>query len=168
MKILFKNVTKYTDEEMKKFQKFHKNINIKKYNFWKIALTIFFIISFVLNIIYKNWFAAIGTLFLAGILYCYYNYTNPDKKQKNNKRQLNQEFIFEFTNKYIEIKSKKVDNKIAYYKFHRIYETKNNFYLYLDDEYSILINKDGFVIGNVDDFRDFIKKKLIFKYRLEK
>ena len=37
-----------------------------------------------------------------------------------------------------------------------------------DDEYSILINKDGFVIGNVDDFRDFIKKKLIFKYRLEK
>ena len=30
MKILFKNVTKYTDEEMKKFQKFHKNKNIKK------------------------------------------------------------------------------------------------------------------------------------------
>lgn len=168
MEILFKNITRYTEEEINRFQKFHKNKNENKYIFWKISLSILFISFLILNILYENLCAIIGTIFLAGIFYWYYNYKNPDKKRKNNKKQLNQEFIFEFTNKYIKIKSEKVDNKVSYHKFHRVYETKNNFYLYLDDEYSILINKNGFTAGKVKDFRAFIKKKLILKYRLEK
>lgn len=168
MEILFKNITRYTDKEMNRFQKFHKNKNGKKYVFWKISLVILFISFLILNILYKNWTAAIVTIFLAGISYWYYNYKNPDRKRKNNKKQLGQEFTFEFTDKYVEIKAKKVDNKLSYRKFHRVYETKNNFYLYLDDEYAILIDKNGFTVGNVEDFRTFIKKKLMFKYRLEK
>lgn len=168
MEVVFKNVTQYTKEEMDRFQKFHKSKNYNKYKFWKITLGILFGSFLILNILCRNWYATIGTLFIAGMLYVYYYYTMPKRKKENNKKQLAQKFTFEFTNKYIEVKANKVDNKISYRKFHKVYETKTNFYLYIDDEYSILINKDGFVLGSVNEFRKFIKKKMMFKYRLEK
>lgn len=168
MEILFRNITKYTDTEMNRFQKFHKNKNQSKYMVWKTSVFILFICFFILNILCHNWCAAIGTILLALILYKYYFNMKPNKKRENNKKQLEQEFTFNFFNNYLEIKAIKVNNKIPYYKFHRVYETKDNFYLYLDDEYSVLINKNGFVIGSTEEFRKFIKKKLIFKYRLEK
>lgn len=168
MEILFKNVTQYTKEEMARFQKFHKSKNYNKYKFWTISLLILFISFFILNILYRNWYAAVGTMFLAVMMYVYYYYTMPKRKKENNKKQLAQKFIFGFTNKYIEVKADKVDNKISYHKFHRVYETKTNFYLYIDDEYAILINKNGFVLGTLNEFRKFIKKRMMFKYRLEK
>lgn len=168
MEILFKNITKYTDEEMKRFQEFHKKKNKNKYMFWKISLIALAIVFSIFNVIYKNWYAIVGTIILLGLIWIYYNYLNPNKKKENNKKQLGQEFTFEFTNNYMEIKAINVSNKIPYRKFHRAYETENNFYLYIDDEYSVLINKKGFKIGDVEEFRKFIKKKLIFKYRLQK
>lgn len=168
MKILFKNTTIYTKEEMDRFQNFHINRNKRKYILWLLSLNILFFILLILNLLYKNWYAIGGIIFIVAIMYAYYFRINPKIMQKNNKQQLCREFTFYFGEQYLEIKGIKENNKIFYYKFRRVYETKNNFYLYLDNQYSILINKNGFIIGSAEEFKKFIKKKLIFKYRLAK
>lgn len=168
MDVLFKNETKYTKEELDRFQKFHREKNKKRYTFNVISFGILFFSFFLLNVLYKNWYGTIGIIILVGILYTYYFKTKPKNKKKNNKKQLEQKFIFEFTNKYVRIKGIKSNKQIPYYKFYRVYETDKNYYLYIDEEYSILINKTGFILGNVNEFRKFIKKKMRFRYKLEK
>ena len=43
--------------------------------------------------------------------------------------------------------------------------TKDYFYLYINPDYAMLVNKNSFEIGTLDDFRKFIKKKCLLKYR---
>ena len=167
MEVLFKNVTKYDKEEMDRFQKFHKKINEKRYKFMIIFSIIAFIIFFIINIICKNYIGVFGIIVFAIILYGYYFKKVPKDKEENNAKQVDIEYIFEFKDKLVEIKATGVDNKIPYRKFYRIYETKNNFYLYLDKEYAILVNKNGFTKGTVEDFKKFIKNKFKFKYKVK-
>ena len=55
--------------------------------------------------------------------------------------------------------------KLRYYKIYRAYENKNYFYLYLNKDYAFIIEKSGFIIGNKDEFRNFIKSKFRFKFK---
>ena len=50
----------------------------------------------------------------------------------------------------------------------KVFETKDYFYLYLDEDTAFLVSKSGFKIGTPKDFSEFIKKKCIFKYSKEK
>ena len=49
----------------------------------------------------------------------------------------------------------------------KIFETDENFFLYTDEKHSLILDKDGFEIGNSKDFAEFIKRKCPFKYRNE-
>ena len=60
----------------------------------------------------------------------------------------------------------KVDKEIVYYfKLYKIFEVKDYFYLYINKDYALMLDKKGFKIGTVDEFRNFIKKKSLFKYK---
>ena len=50
-------------------------------------------------------------------------------------------------------------------KLYKVFETKDYFYLYINPDYAMLVNKNSFEIGTSDDFRKFIKKKCLLKYR---
>lgn len=50
--------------------------------------------------------------------------------------------------------------KLKYFKFYKIFEEPDRFYLYLDKDHSYILLKNNFTIGNAKDFYAFMKKKL--------
>ena len=84
------------------------------------------------------------------------------KKTKNNiKKKSTSTHTFLFYNYYL-----KVDIETLYYfKLYKVFETKDCFYLYINQDYALMLDKKGFKIGTVDEFRNFIKKKCLFKYK---
>lgn len=68
-----------------------------------------------------------------------------------------------FYDKYMQIINSSNNIKLNYYKLYKVFETKNYFYLYINKNYSFVLSKDGFSIGNPDDFYKFIKKKTWYK-----
>ena len=84
------------------------------------------------------------------------------KKTKSNiKKKSNSTHVFLFYDYYL-----KVDKEIVYYfKLYKIFEVKDYFYLYINKDYALMLDKKGFKIGTVDEFRNFIKKKSLFKYK---
>lgn len=116
------------------------------------------------NIVNKHYGMALA-LILTAILICICILYKDEEKRENNQRQEEQEFTFLFYNDHVIIKGKEGNSKYNYKKLYRVYETKTNFYLYINNEYSLLINKEGFKDYKEREFRDFIKKKVMFKYR---
>lgn len=116
------------------------------------------------DIVNMNYGIAVA-LILISILICVFILYKNEEKRENNKKQEEQEFTFFFYNDHVTIKGKEGKSKYNYKKIYRVYETKTNFYLYVNNDYSLLINKEGFYGSNEREFRDFIKKKFIFKYR---
>lgn len=64
----------------------------------------------------------------------------------------------------MEIKNNKDTIRLKYYKLYKIFDDKNSFYLYINKNYSFVLAKDGFTIGNAEDFYKFIKKKIWYKF----
>ena len=79
-----------------------------------------------------------------------------------------QSFTFSFYDKYFKVYTKKEYSIIYYREIYKIFETDTFFYLYLDSSHSLLLDKSGFKKGTPLDFRNFIKKKCPFKYKLAK
>ncbi len=165
MEPIFINSTKYSEEELGRFLKFHRNKFVKK-NIVITAVFVIFMVSLILfNLLNRNWTLVLVLLAMGLVAYLYYTYINVQDKQKNNEMQKEQEFDFLFYDKYLIVKNVQQKSKYNYWKFYRIFETKNNFYLYIDKEYSLILNKKKFVKGNNEEFKKFIKKKCFFRYR---
>ncbi len=169
MKILFKNNTKYTKENYNAFIEFHRNKYGKKalIKLGIIAIYILYIIIF--NIIYKNW-KIIIVLFIMGIITYLLNNFKIQRQSTNNKKiiKVQKNFTFYFYEKHIKIKCGRKFDRLRYFEIHRAFETQEYFFLYTDEEHSLIISKDGFEIGNAKDFANFIKKKCLLKYKKEK
>ena len=70
---------------------------------------------------------------------------------------------YSFYDKYMEIKNTDDIIKFNYYKLYKFFETENYFYLYINKNYSFVLTKTGFSIGDSNDFCKFMKKKLWYK-----
>lgn len=168
MKILFENITEYNKNEVNKFQNFHAIIN-KPFVLYMFFLLILLIILIGVNIKEKNWNWVISVLFFGGLLFCYFKFYKSNKDKINNIRVTNKKFKFDFYDKYLTTLD--VNNKnsksdiINYFEIKKVYETEENFYLYIGENNSMVINKNNFTIGKLPDFRDFIKNKCIFRYK---
>lgn len=164
MKILFQNVTKYDKENCDNFLNFHN----KKYGKKELIKFIFLILCaiyvFVFNLIYKNWKALIILIAFGGGIYLINEYRK-EKNKKESKRI--KQYTFYFYEKYIKIKYKKQFERITYFEIKKIFETDKNFFFYTDDKHSIILDKEGFIIGDSKEFSKFIKKKCPFKYNNE-
>lgn len=164
---LFENTTTYNSIEYRKFVEFHN----KKYGFRTDFYTLFilFLIIFcmVLQFSYGN--TTLGCLFIIiaiGFI-CYrvfYPYFFVKKEAKSDKVKKQLTNTYSFYDNYMEIKNKNDFIKLKYYKLYRIFETSDNFYLYMNKNYSFVISKSGFSIGKHEDFYKFIKKKLWFRF----
>lgn len=169
MKILFKNTTKYTKENYNAFIEFHQN----KYGvktLIKIGLIFLCLIYIVfLNIIKGNWKLILILLVFGGLIYIFNN-LRIQKQTNNNKKTIKKqrEFTFYFYEKYIKIKCGRKFDRIKYFELYKIFETKEYFFLYTDEEHSLIISKDGFEIGTSKEFAEFIRRKKPLKYKKEK
>ena len=101
-------------------------------------------------------------LILVGILIYCISKQKQEKKIKARKKI--KEYTFYFYERYIKIKYRRKFDRILYFNIKKIFETDKNFFLYTDDTHSLILDKDGFFIGNAKDFSKFIKKKCPFKY----
>lgn len=164
MKLLFRNTTKYDKENRENFLNFHQ----KKYgrkeliNTILLGLCILYIVIF--NLINISWYSLLILIPLLIIIYLFYRYTTKKKKEKKNK-QKNREYTFFFYERHIKIKSKRQFERMTYFEIKKVFETNENFFLYIDDTHSLILDKEGFEVGNEKDFAEFIKKKCPFKYR---
>lgn len=162
MKVLFKNTTRYTKENCNNFIKFHTNKYGKKELIRMLLATLMILYILIFNIVYKNWLLVLGLIALGGIVYLITNYRNEKKAKKKSKVK---EFSFYFYEKYIKIKYRKEFERLTYFNLHKIFETEQYFYLYVDEKSSLILNKDGFEIGTPEEFSKFIKGKCPLKYK---
>lgn len=169
MKILFKNNTKYTKQNYNAFIEFHRNKYGKKALLKLIVLALCLLYIIVFNIIQKNWKLIIGFLVVGAIAYLLNNF-KIQKQSTNNKKIINKQkaFTFYFYEKHIKIKCGRKFDRLKYFEIHRVFETETHFFLYTDEEHSLIISKEGFEIGTSEDFANFIKKKCLLKYKKEK
>ena len=93
----------------------------------------------------------------------------PYKKKRISifRNKASKEYIFYFYEGYMKIKHRMLTKKVWYYKFHKVFETDQYFFMYVDDKEPWMIEKDGFVIGDSKRFTEFIKGKCLFRYKKE-
>lgn len=163
MKLIFENITTYTPKIYKEFIYFHNDKYGISYAAFTILFSVLFLYCLIMNLLYKKillslLFFIIIISFLACRIYL------PIKKMKKtlNKQKSKKEnmFIFRFYNNYFDINNK----RFYYIELHKIFETNDFYYLYLNNEKAALIDKKSFQIGTSKDFSEFIKKKTLFKY----
>lgn len=164
MKILFKNTTKYTKENCNNFVEFHSHKYGKK-EFAKIILiTLCIIYILIFNIIYKNWLLILGVVAMGIIIYLIQS-IKLERTIKTRKKV--REYTFYFYENYIKIKCKRQFERLKYFQIHKIFETDEYFFLYLDEKSSLILSKEGFEVGTPREFTRFIKSKCPFKYKNE-
>lgn len=164
MKILFKNTTKYDKENCDNFVEFHSNKFGKKETLKMVLIGICILYILIFNIAYKNWGLVLGAILIGAILYLIEK-NKSEKKAK--KREKIKEFTFYFYEKHIKIKYRRQFERLKYFQLHKIYETDEYFFLYLDEKSSLILNKAGFEVGTPKQFTKFMKSKCPFKYRDE-
>lgn len=166
MNPLFKNTTKYTEKSYQQFVNFHGNKFNLSYNTYTIIMLLLIIYCIIYSISQKTFLlTSLFVVMLAGyiILRIYIpikNYTKTKDKYENKSSY----FTFNFYKFFFEIDK----TRIYYFKLYKVFETKDYFYLYIDEDTAFLVSKSGFKIGTPKDFSEFIKKKCMFKYSKEK
>lgn len=164
MKVLFKNTTKYTKENCDNFLEFHSN----KYGTKELIKLILAIICagyiIIFNVINMNWTLLLMAILVGFMIYFYEK--NKYVEEKKNKKKI-KEFTFYFYEKHIKIKYKRNFERLKYFQLHKIFETDEYFFLYLDDKQSLILSKSGFEVGTPKAFSKFIKGKCPFKYKNE-
>ena len=167
MKPLFKNITKYNTQNYQQFLEFHNQKFSFSYNFYTITMLLLLIFCVILNIIEKN---IVYILFFIGLvlLFLLFRLYFPLKRHEKTQKQFNEnkETIcnYSFYKWYFILNEK----TYYYFKLYKVFETQHYFYLYINDENAALVNKKGFEIGTMEEFRQFIKKRCLFKYRNQK
>lgn len=165
MKVLFKNTTKYDKENCNNFIMFHNNKYGTKELLKAILAAICILYMLIFNIMNRNWYLIL-ILIAIGILVYFIN-TKKEEKKKKEKKKI-KEFTFYFYERYIKIKYKRQFERMTYFEIKKVFETKENFFLYVDEKKSLILDKEGFEIGDIKEFSQFIRRKCPLRYSNEK
>ena len=163
MKLLFKNITIYNSKNYNQFIKFHGDKFNFSYNAYTLVILILILYCIVLNIIQKSLFLALLFLFMFAFIVVFRIYL-PGKRYQKTKKKFAENKQSKITIDFYKFHFKIKQKIYPYLKLYKIFETKDYFYLYLDEENAILVDKRGFKLGTSIEFADFIKKKCLFKY----
>ena len=167
MKTLFQNVTIYSEKEYNTFLQTHiKKFNFKE-NFYTISYSLLILLCVIITLLNKEFL--LGLFFIIVLIsFIFWRLWHPIslvKKERSSKKITNHyKNIYNFYNNYFINSNVKGKCKFYYFKLYKVIENDTNFYLYINHEYAFIISKNGFKIGNCDDFRNFLKKKCLFKY----
>jgi len=168
MKKIFENKTTYTEEIYMEFLAFHRKKYMLSYIlytvFWGLLLLLCIYLSFGSNNRLQGIILTIG--FLAFLSYRIYRPKYIFNSQlKSHKVPDNNTNLFNFFDKYLEVQNNNGSFKFRYFMFHKIFETNNFFYLYVDKENAFLVKKDTFSLGTPENFSKFIRSKCRLKFR---
>lgn len=168
MELKFKNITKCSKDMYNQFLKFHDKTYSGRDSFKTILIILIIVYMIIFNITYKNWLLVIILLAMA-IAYFISNkrYQNKvvSKQLKSSKIKNQEEIVYYFYKWYLKIETSSNIQNVRYYRIYRIHDDNANFYLYTDRTHAFVVSKNGFIKGNANDFKNFISKKCLFKYR---
>lgn len=167
MNPLFINVTEYSKKKFNELLEFHKNKFGIKIIITTLIMMIFWLYIIIQNIIYKNWKILIYITILIIVFYIAKMIFNLRIKKNNNRTKSRTNYEYTFYNLFFRIKLGKKRETCFYFKIYKVFETEDEFYLYLDKEHSLIISKDGFTLGTSEEFSKFIRRKCILKYKNE-
>ena len=126
-------------------------------------MSILIIYCLILNIMQKNIIFILlffAILFFMYLFRMYLPIKRYEKTKQNFETNEQTSVTFTFFKFYFTVDQK----AYPYMKLYKVFETEEYFYLYIDEEKAVLINKQGFKLGTVEEFTNFIKKKCLFKY----
>ena len=163
MKPLFKNITIYDSKIYNQFVKFHGEKFSFSYNMYTIVMLLLILYCIILNIIQKN--ILLLLLFLAMLILTFlFRMYIPIKKQQKMNKKFAQNKKNNVVINFYKFHFKVANNVYPYLKLYKVFETKDYFYLYVDEENAVLVSKNGFKLGTAEEFTTFIKKKVLLKY----
>ena len=166
MKILFKNTTEYTKDNYNEFIKFHQDKFGAKtiLKFTAVGLCLLYI--FIVNLINLNW-TFIGLFLIIGLIVFILNrlMISMQVEDRKNKIKSKRKFTFYFYENYIKVKCGRRFERLSYFGLYKIFKTDEYFFLYTDEDNSLILSKSGFEIGTPEEFDIFIKKKCPLKYK---
>ena len=167
MKILFKNKTKYTKKIYEEFLEFHQEKYGPSYYFYTAIIFLALLFCVVAQFQAKNYLMAlfIFAILAAIMIWRFKNPTEIIKKElKSQKLENEQEFIFKFKEKKVLVYSKKINRQVYYWQLHKVYDSEDFFYLYIDKTHAFLLDKQNFEIGTPEAFTKFMNQKCRFKF----
>lgn len=168
MEILFKNITTLNENEYKELIKFHGKKNNFKYYLYTAVMGLILIIGMSYQIVLKNYISLtlLALIFIGFLAYRFIEpYRKAEKEIKGEKVQGNLVNTYIFYDKNFVIKNKYGKDTLKYRKLFKVYDNDNVFYLYISKEDVFIIEKDKFEIGNSDKFKEFIHKKVGYKFK---
>lgn len=168
MKILFKNITALNKDEYLELIKFHGKKNNLKYYSYTAVMGLILIIGMSYQIILKNYVLLIllALIFIGFLAYRFIEpYRKSEKEIKGEKIQGNLINTYIFYDENFVVKNKYGKDTLKYRKLFKVYENTNAFYLYINKEDVFIMEKDKFEIGNSEDFKEFISKKIGYKFK---
>lgn len=168
MEILFKNVTTLNKDEYIELIKFHGQKNNFKYYLYTAIMGLILIIGMSYQIILGNYISLtlLALIFIGFLAYRFIEpYRKAEKEMKGEKVQGNLVNTYIFYDKNFVIKNKYGKDILKYRKLFKVYDNDNVFYLYISKEDVFIIEKDKFEIGNSDKFKEFIHKKVGYKFK---
>ena len=86
-------------------------------------------------------------------------------KERKKTLKSKKKFTFFFYEGFIKVKCGRKFERIRYFELYKIFKTDEYFFLYTDEDHSLILSKTGFEIGTSEEFEIFIKKKCPFKYK---
>ena len=167
MKILFKNRTKYSRDNYDEYLEFHRKKYGFKYTFFTVLVVSAILFCIVMQVSYHYYSLAI--ILCSGLTsFLLWRFLHPtyevSKEYNSEKIKTEKEFAFIFYDKFFKVYSKFEVYELKYFKLYKVFETDNFFYLYIDKNHSMLLQKSGFSKGSPEDFSRFIKRKTLWKY----
>ena len=171
MEIRFKNTTKYTQDKYWEFLKFHDMKYGTQYRILTIVVAIIILYMVAANIVAKN-ITLVYILFIGFAGFVFYRYYSQEKivkdEVKGESLQKQKEYTFTFYEDLIYIEDGRSEQYIPYHQICKVYETSGYFYMYTDKTHSLMLSKNGFVVGTSEEFTVLMKKKYGFKFKVEK
>lgn len=170
MIVKFENITKNDEKTYQDFLRFHTEKYFMRYVIKTLGIIAILIYMIVSVISFKIW-KLVSVLVIGLISYIIYRIYSQKKivkdELKSSKIVEKETFIFKFYDKIINIDTGNQVQEIRYKNICKAFEVKKYFYLYIDKTHAFILDKNGFVNQNNNEFKKFLKNKLKrrFKYK---
>lgn len=124
------------------------------------------LILFLIILYVQNHYYGLAVIFCACLTsFILYRYFHPiekvNKEYHSDKITKEQTFTFSFYNNYFKIYTKREYSIVYYRELYKIFETDTFFYLYLDNSYSLLLDKSGFKKGTPLALEILLRKNVL-------
>lgn len=167
MKLLYENKTKYSNDLYLKYCEFHNKTYNFTSNLYSIIIVFLILFCFVSQINAHNYtlLFVFGCSFTAFVLWRFLHpIYNTNKELKNPVIANNEYFVFRFYDKIFTIESNSEIIEMKYSQIYRVFITSEFTYIYSDRTHAFILQNDCFIKDNFDNFKNFFKKKCLFKF----